>query len=125
MSDPAESDDQALLERAMTGDESALAALFDGYRDRLRRMIRLRLDPARFWDELEIRLLRSEAEAVVLYDAAFSDDPFAEGLTVADVVNLYTVNAKNQDLLRRATQSSMLPESWKDYFRKRLWEPDA
>ena len=47
------------------------------------------------------------------------------GLTVADVVNLYTVDAKNQDLLRRATQSSALPESWRDYFRKRLWEPDA
>jgi RNA polymerase sigma-70 factor, ECF subfamily len=33
-----------LLERALTGDESALAALFDGYRQRSRRMIRLRLD---------------------------------------------------------------------------------
>jgi MOSC domain-containing protein YiiM len=49
----------------------------------------------------------------------------SEGLTVADVVNLYTVDAKNQDLLRRAADSSMLPESWKDYFRKRLEEPDA
>jgi MOSC domain-containing protein YiiM len=48
-----------------------------------------------------------------------------EGVTVADVVNLYTVNTENQDLLRRATRSSMLPESWKDYFRKRLREPDA
>ena len=48
-----------------------------------------------------------------------------EDLTVADVVNLYTVDAENQDLLRRATRSSMLPESWKDYFRKRLREPDA
>src|SRR4051812_27803799 len=48
-----------------------------------------------------------------------------EGLTVADVVNLYTVDAKNQELLRRATESSILPESWKDYFRKRLWDPDA
>ena len=48
-----------------------------------------------------------------------------EGLTVADVVNLYTVDEQNQELLRRATQSSILPESWKDYFRKRLWEPDA
>ena len=28
----------------LAGDESALAALFDGYRDRLRRMVRLRLD---------------------------------------------------------------------------------
>jgi len=32
-----------LLERALSGDESALTALFNGYRDRLRRMIRLRL----------------------------------------------------------------------------------
>lgn len=47
-----------------------------------------------------------------------------EGLTVADVVRLYTVDAKNQELLRRATESS-LPESWRDYFRKRLWNPDA
>jgi WD40 repeat protein/serine/threonine protein kinase/tetratricopeptide (TPR) repeat protein len=34
-------------------------------------------DPARFWDELEIRLLRSEAEAVIVYDPVFPDDPFA------------------------------------------------
>ena len=33
-----------LIQRALAGDESALAALFDGYRGRLRRMIRLRLD---------------------------------------------------------------------------------
>jgi tetratricopeptide (TPR) repeat protein len=33
--------------------------------------------PIRFWYELEIRLLRSEAEAVVLYDPVFPDDPFA------------------------------------------------
>ncbi len=48
-----------------------------------------------------------------------------EGLTVAEVVRLYTVDAENQELLRRATRSSALPESWRDYFRKRLWEPDA
>jgi MOSC domain-containing protein YiiM len=48
-----------------------------------------------------------------------------EGLTVADIVNLYTVDERNQELLRRATQSSILPESWKDYFRNRLWEPDT
>jgi MOSC domain-containing protein YiiM len=47
------------------------------------------------------------------------------GLTVADVVKLYTVDAKNQALLRRATESAGLPESWKEYFRKRLWDPDA
>lgn len=49
----------------------------------------------------------------------------ADALAVADVVNLYTVDAENQDLLRRATESSDLPESWRDYFRQRLWEPDA
>ena len=48
-----------------------------------------------------------------------------ESLTVADIVKLYTVDSENQELLRRATQSVMLPESWKDYFRKRLWEPDV
>jgi RNA polymerase sigma-70 factor (ECF subfamily) len=44
MSDPAGNDDQELLRRALDGDEPALAALFDGSRDRLRKMIRLRLD---------------------------------------------------------------------------------
>jgi Tfp pilus assembly protein PilF len=34
-------------------------------------------DPNRFWDELEIRMLRSEAEAVVLYDPIFPADAFA------------------------------------------------
>jgi MOSC domain-containing protein YiiM len=48
-----------------------------------------------------------------------------EGLTVADVVRLYTIDAKNQQLLRRAAQTSGLPDSWKDCFRKRLWDPDA
>jgi hypothetical protein len=33
--------------------------------------------PAQFRDELAVRLLRSEAEAVILYDPAFPDDPFA------------------------------------------------
>jgi MOSC domain-containing protein YiiM len=47
-----------------------------------------------------------------------------EDLTIANIVDLYTVDAKNQDLLQRAIRSTMLPESWKDYFRKRLREPD-
>ena len=34
-------------------------------------------DPTQFWDELAIRLLRSEAEALILYDPVFPDDPFA------------------------------------------------
>ena len=44
MADPVGNDPNLLLRRALTGDEWALAALFDGYRERLRRMIRLRLD---------------------------------------------------------------------------------
>jgi DNA-directed RNA polymerase specialized sigma24 family protein len=43
MAEP-QNDSSLLLRRALIGDESALAALFDGYRERLRRMIRLRLD---------------------------------------------------------------------------------
>ena len=37
-------DTNVLLNRALAGDETALAALFNGYRERLRRMIRLRMD---------------------------------------------------------------------------------
>ena len=36
-------------------------------------------DPNQFWGELEIRLLRSEAEAVILFDPIFPADPFAHG----------------------------------------------
>ena len=52
-----------------------------GHRDEARRWLdRLRehrpsTDPAQFWDELEIRLLRSEAEAVVLYDPVVPGRP--------------------------------------------------
>jgi hypothetical protein len=35
------------------------------------------LAPGYVWGELEIRLLRTEAEAVVLYDPIFPADPFA------------------------------------------------
>jgi hypothetical protein len=54
-----------------------------GHRGEARRWLdRLRnrqpsTDPNQFWDELEIRLLRSEAEAVILYDPVFPSDPFA------------------------------------------------
>jgi RNA polymerase sigma-70 factor (ECF subfamily) len=43
MTTPATSD-AALLERAKAGDQHALAALFDRYRERLHKMVRLRLD---------------------------------------------------------------------------------
>jgi WD40 repeat protein/tRNA A-37 threonylcarbamoyl transferase component Bud32/tetratricopeptide (TPR) repeat protein len=54
-----------------------------GHREEARRWLdRLRerqpsTDPDEFWGELEIRLLRSEAEAVILYDPEFPVDPFA------------------------------------------------
>jgi hypothetical protein len=35
------------------------------------------LAPNAFWGELEIRLLRAEGEAVVLWDQIFPADPFA------------------------------------------------
>jgi MOSC domain-containing protein YiiM len=45
-------------------------------------------------------------------------------VTVADIAALYTHDADNQTLLRRAVELPGLPESWRDYFRKRLCEPD-
>jgi MOSC domain-containing protein YiiM len=47
------------------------------------------------------------------------------GVTVADIVNLYKADATNQDLLRRASEIPELPSFWRDYFRKRLWDPDS
>jgi MOSC domain-containing protein YiiM len=47
------------------------------------------------------------------------------GVTVADVAALYAHDMENEELLRRAVGVPALPESWKDYFRKRLFEPDA
>jgi MOSC domain-containing protein YiiM len=46
-------------------------------------------------------------------------------VTVADVAALYARDSDNQRLLRRAVDLPALPESWRDYLRKRLWEPDA
>ena len=47
------------------------------------------------------------------------------GLSVADVAQLYARDSDNQALLRRAIEAPALPEGWRDYFRKRLWEADA
>jgi MOSC domain-containing protein YiiM len=46
------------------------------------------------------------------------------GVTVADIVNLYGRDASNQDLLQRVSELPSLPQNWRDYFRKRLWNPD-
>jgi MOSC domain-containing protein YiiM len=45
-------------------------------------------------------------------------------IPVADVVNLYRGDAGNQDLLHRVSELPSLPDSWREYFRKRLWNPD-
>ena len=47
------------------------------------------------------------------------------GVTVADIVDLYARDSENEGLLRRAVALTALPESWRDHFRQRLWEPDA
>jgi MOSC domain-containing protein YiiM len=46
-------------------------------------------------------------------------------VTVADIVALYTHDAHNQELLKRAVDLPALPAGWRDYLHKRLWEPDA
>jgi MOSC domain-containing protein YiiM len=45
-------------------------------------------------------------------------------VTIADVVSLYRRDATNQELLRRASELPSLPESWREYFREHLWNPD-
>jgi 3-alpha domain-containing YiiM-like protein len=39
-------------------------------------------------------------------------------------VRLYASDSENQEMLIQAAKLSGLPESWRDYFRKRLWGPD-
>ena len=46
-------------------------------------------------------------------------------LTVADVVMLYSSDSANQPLLETASDHPSLPATWREYFRKRLWAPDA
>lgn len=54
--------------------------------------------------------------------SVIATDP--DGITVADVVKLFASDAGNQELLRRVSGAAALPEDWRDYFRKRLWQPD-
>jgi MOSC domain-containing protein YiiM len=58
-------------------------------------------------------------------DAIESIEKQETGVTITDIVNLYSIDSQNQELLRRATQVSALPQSWKEFFRKRLWDADA
>ena len=45
------------------------------------------------------------------------------GVSVADIVRLYTSHDGEQPLLRRAVALTALPESWRDHFRPLLREP--
>lgn len=86
-------------------------------------------------DDMVKRFLRSGRTG--FYLAVFREGAVARGdsieftrrsdhdVTVADIGTLYTHDADNQSLLRRAAELPALPDSWRDYFRKRLWEPDA
>jgi MOSC domain-containing protein YiiM len=47
------------------------------------------------------------------------------GITVADIVQLYTAHAAKPDFLQRVSELAALPENWRAYFRKRLFKPDA
>ena len=42
------------------------------------------------------------------------------GVTVADIVDLYTLGSENEGLLRRAVGLTSLPQTLKDHFRERL-----
>jgi MOSC domain-containing protein YiiM len=46
-------------------------------------------------------------------------------VTVAEIANLYIADAASQELLRRVSELPALPAAWRDYFRKRLWDPDT
>ena len=43
-----------------------------------------------------------------------------EAITVAEAVTLYQSNGNQRDLLQRAIETPGLPESWREYLRKRL-----
>jgi RNA polymerase sigma-70 factor (ECF subfamily) len=72
-SDPDPSDE--LLRRAGAGDQHALAELFDRYRDRLRRMVRLRMD-RRLQGRVDPSDVLQEAQVEILRRAtAYAADP--------------------------------------------------
>ena len=86
-------------------------------------------------DDMVKRFLRSRRTG--FYLAVLREGELARGdlmeftgrddhaVSVADIAALYASDTDNADLLRRAVEVPALPESWRDYFRKRLFEPDA
>lgn len=57
-------------------------------------------------------------------DSVHPDPRAGHSLTVADIASLYASDSENQQMLILAAKLPGLPESWRDYFKKRLWEPD-
>ena len=53
-------------------------------------------------------------------DPIHLDARTGDTLTVADIVRLYAKDSKNREMLMLATRLTGLPESWRDYFRRRL-----
>jgi MOSC domain-containing protein YiiM len=51
--------------------------------------------------------------------------PQEPSVTVAGIARLYTADEAEQELLRRASELGALPESWREYFRNRLWKADS
>ena len=49
-------------------------------------------------------------------DGIYFKERQEDGVTIADIVNLYTVDSENQELLRRATELPALPDGWKIIF---------
>ncbi len=58
-------------------------------------------------------------------DAIVVIDRVADGLTVTDIVDLYTGVATDPALLRRAAETTALPAGWREYFRERMSTRDA
>ena len=52
-----------------------------------------------------------------------SIDRNSSGVRVVDVTRLYSSDKHNIGLLRRAIETEALPDSWRDYFRKRIEGP--
>jgi MOSC domain-containing protein YiiM len=82
--------------------------------------------------KLVLRIGRSGFYLAVLQEGEVAaGDPIeitgrdGHGVTVAEIANLYARDKDNQDLLRRAVEVPALPESWREYFRERLFDPDA
>lgn len=46
------------------------------------------------------------------------------GVRVVDVTRLYSSDKKNAELMRRAIATEALPDSWREYFLKRIQRPD-